>query len=56
MFNLYVVMRAGSFSRDAVDMPSLREYYYLYGFLYRLKARPHYAPQYGTKQVGLNST
>ena len=31
MLNLYVVIRAGSFSRHAVDMPSLCEYYDLYG-------------------------
>ena len=30
MLNLYVVNRAGSFSRHAVDMPSLCEYYDLY--------------------------
>ena len=32
MLNLYVVNRAGSFSRHAVDMPSLCEYYDLYGW------------------------
>ena len=31
MLNLYVVNRAGSFSRHAVDMPSLCEYHDLYG-------------------------
>ena len=32
MLNLYVVICAGSFSHHAVDMPSLCEYYDLYGF------------------------
>ena len=31
MLNLYAVVRAGSFSRLAVDTPSLCEYYDLYG-------------------------
>ena len=40
MLNLYVVIRAGSFSRHAVDMPSLCEYYDLYGkYLAKLTLR-----------------
>ena len=32
MWGPYVVIRVGSFSRHAFDMPSICEYYNLYGF------------------------